>query len=394
MREVLRLALRYLAYHRVKTAVLAASITLIVYLPIGLRVLVDQSADELVSRAEATPLLLGTQGSPLELALSSLYFETDPPRETHFGEIARVAETELALPIPLYSRFRSRQYAIVGTSLEYFEFRGLDTQEGRLFITLGECVLGAEAAASLGKKPGDTVVSSPETVFDIAGTYPLKMKVVGVLERSFSPDDRAVFVDLKTSWVIAGLGHGHQDLAKRQAASAVLSREEDRIVANASVVQYNEITADNLDSFHFHGDLSTYPITGIIAVPNDEKSGVLLRGRFDVGEETLQIVRPTEVMDELLATILTIRSFVVAGLVVVGAATLATAVLVFSLSLRLRRREIDTLVKIGGSRARVAGVLVTEIVAVLVTAGFAATSLTLLTRLYGPTLVRAFFLQQ
>ena len=55
---------------------------------------------------------------------------------------------------------------------------------------------------------GGHVVSSPESVFDLAGVYPLKMAVVGVLAPTHTPDDDAVFVDVKTAWVIAGLAHG------------------------------------------------------------------------------------------------------------------------------------------------------------------------------------------
>ena len=61
----------------------------------------------------------------------------------------------------------------------------------------------------LGLGPGDSLVSSPENFFDLAGVYPLKMEIVGVLETSDSPDDLAVFTDLKTNWIIMGLGHGH-----------------------------------------------------------------------------------------------------------------------------------------------------------------------------------------
>ena len=75
MRDALYLAFRYLAYHKVKTAILVTSITLIVFLPVGLRVLVSQSEEQLTARAAATPLLVGAKGSPLELALNSLYFE-------------------------------------------------------------------------------------------------------------------------------------------------------------------------------------------------------------------------------------------------------------------------------------------------------------------------------
>jgi putative ABC transport system permease protein len=392
VKEALYLAWRYLAYHRIKTAILVTSITLIVFLPVGLNVLVGQSATQLTARAEATPLLVGARGSRLELVLNSLYFESDTPELTRYGEAIRVAETGLSEPIPLYVRFRTRDHPIVGTTLAYFEFRQLRFAAGRPMAVLGECVLGARVAASLGIGPGDTVISSPESVFDLAGVYPLRMKVVGVLAPSHTPDDLAVFADLKTTWIIQGLGHGHQDLAAPEAAAGVLSRQEDRITANASVLQYNEITEDNIDSFHFHGDLSGNPITALIAVPHSQKSGVLLRGRYQADDEASQIVLPIAVMNDLLDTILTIQSYVVAAILIVSVATLATAALVFLLSLRLRKREIETMVKIGGSRLSVAAVLVSEVVVVLVLGVALAGGLTLLTSRFGSAAIRTFIL--
>ena len=53
-------------------------------------------------------------------------------------------------------------------------------------------------------------IGSGDGVFDLAGVYPLRMRVVGVLEPSHTPDDGAVFVDLKTTWSIQGLGQVHQ----------------------------------------------------------------------------------------------------------------------------------------------------------------------------------------
>ena len=70
---------------------------------IGLNVLVDQSAEQLTARALTTPLLVGAKGSPLELVLSSLYFDADAPALSRFGDVSRVRETGLAEPIPLAS---------------------------------------------------------------------------------------------------------------------------------------------------------------------------------------------------------------------------------------------------------------------------------------------------
>jgi len=392
MSPVLYLAWRYLAHHRVKTAILIVSILLIVYLPVGLHVLVKQSERELTTRAEATPLIVGAKGSPLELVLNSLYFESDTPAILRHGEVARVSATGLARAIPLYTRFHVRGHTIVGTSIDYFGFRTLQISEGRALAVIGECVLGAEVARRLGAVPGDHVISSPESVFDLAGVYPLKMEVVGILSRAHTPDDEAIFVDVKTTWIISGLAHGHQDMAAPDAAPGVLRREGTNIVANASVLQYNEVTPDNIDSFHFHGDPNTFPITAVIAVPHDAKSSALLQGRYLGDDELVQIVRPIEVMDELLQTILTVQSFVVTAVVIVGLATLATATLVFMLSLRLRRREIETMVKIGGSRASIFAVLATEIVAVLLIGIALAGGLTALTAAFGSTLIRALIL--
>jgi putative ABC transport system permease protein len=386
--QSLYLAWRYLAYHRLKTAILVTAVTLIVYLPVGLRVLVDQSSRQLTARADATPLIVGARGSPLELVLNSLYFGSDVPAATRYAEAVLVSESGLARSLPLYTRFQARGHPIVGSTLEYLEFRGLTVERGRGLAVLGECVVGARAAAALGVGPGDHVVSSPESVFDIAGVYPLRMQVAGVLAYSDTPDDDAIFVDLKTAWVIAGLGHGHQDLSGADAAGQVLSREGNQVVANAAVQQYNEVTEGNIDSFHFHGDLSDYPITAVIAVPEDERASALLQGRYLSDDLQSQIVRPREVMDELLGTILTIQKFVVAGAVIVGAATLASVVLVFLLSLRLRARERETLFKIGGSRGAVGLIMGSEIGAVLLTGVALAALLTALTSRFAAVAIR------
>lgn len=381
MRDVLYLAWRYVAHHRVRSTVLVVSIALIFFIPSGLRVLVERSEAELTERAEATPLLVGRKGSPTELVLNSLYFATDVPERMAYGEVARVQATGFATAIPLYARFHARGTPIVGTTVDYFSFRGLAVGDGRMLVRLGECVAGARS----GYRRGDHVTSSPETAFDLAGVYPLRMKVVGVLSPSGTPDDDAVFVDIKTAWVIEGLAHGHDDLEP----SEVLKRDGGTVVANRSVVEYQEVTAENRDSFHFHGDPSGFPITALIAVPRDTKSATLLMGRYEAPDERHQILRPSDVLGELLETILTIQGMVVAALVIVGGATLLTAALVFALSLRLRQREIETMRKIGGSRARIVSVLVAEIAGVVLLGLLLAALLTWMTMVFGADAVRS-----
>jgi len=389
--DILFLAGRYLLFHRWKTFVLVMAITLVVFLPAALNVLVERSAQQLTARAKTTPLLIGAKGSPLELTLSSLYFDGGTPTLTRYREVANVRDSQLANPIPLYVRFRASGYAIVGTTLDYVEFRKLEYAEGRSFAMLGETVIGATVASELGLSVGDSVVSSPESAFDLAGVYPLKLTVVGIFEPTFTADDESLFVDLKTAWVIEGLGHGHQNLETAE-ASVVLQRDENRIVANASLLQYNEITPENAESFHFHGDLGEFPVSAILVVPNDTKSGVILQGRVENSAGDTQIVRPSLVIEALLATVLTVQQYVVAAVALVGLATVSLAVLVFLLSLRLRQRERLTLYKIGSSRGVVTGLMAAEVLAVIAASAVVSALLTTWVSFYGADLIREFLL--
>ena len=71
------------------------------------------------------------------------------------------------------------------------------------------------------------------------------MNVVGILHKSPSPDDQAVFVDLKTAWIIEGFGHGHQDVTMTTDDSVILKRSEKAVTANAKLTLYTEITEAN-----------------------------------------------------------------------------------------------------------------------------------------------------
>lgn len=392
MFDSLYIAWQYVTHNKAKAATLIACITLIAALPLALELLLDESERQLTSRAESTPLVIGAKGSALDLVMNTLYFDDEVPELISMAATEQVIESNLAAPVPVYARYQARGFPIVGTTLDYFEFRQLDIAQGRPLAVLGDCVIGAAVARELGLKPGDSLVSSPETVFDLAGVYPLKMKVVGVLRESHASDNLAVFVDLKTAWVIEGLGHGHEDVTKTRDQSVIFDRSSDNVVANAKLMQFTEITAANIDAFHFHGDPKIYPITAVIALPNDEKSGTILRGRYLQAEASYQIVEPDDVIDGLLENIFRIKNVLDAVIVVVGFATVLAIVLVFSLSLRLREREISTIFKLGCSRMTIARLLASEIAIILLISSTLCVAIMWLTNIYSNDLVRALFI--
>ena len=376
----LYVAWQYLRYHKVRTTVLIAALTLTTFLPLAVHIVVRASEIQMLDRSRATPLILGQKGSALDLVMNTLYFASKPPETVSMREADQIDETGFAYAIPIYNRYSARGYPIVGTSLDYMGFRQLEIESGRMYAVLGECVLGATVADHLGLGPGDSLISAPENPFDLGGVYPLKMKVTGVLRPRHTPDDRAVFVDVRTAWVIEGLGHGHEDVAAARDPEVVLTEVDGRLVASAKIVQYNEITPDNMDSFHFHGDTSQFPLTSILAVPQDAKSATLLMGRYLPETSSVQLIKPVEVVQALMENIFKIRRVLNVIFAVVSVAMLLTIFLVIALSLRLRQPEIETMYRLGCSRLRMAQLVTAEfgvivVVSVVLTAGLTGLSL-------------------
>jgi len=355
-----KLAVKYIGYNRWKTLILVGCIFLTLILPVGIKLLLQQFNDNLLSRARATPVVLGAKGSPLDLTLHALYYKTNIPGSIPVSEIDRILDEGLADAVPISCRHTARRFPIVGTTSEYFEKRNLQIHSGSSFAMLGECVLGWQVAARLKLGVGDSLLSDRENVIDIAGHYPLKMKIVGVLAESKTADDSVVFADLNTVWVIAGLGHGHEDVAESE-PDKILRKSETNIVASAAVLPYTEVTEENLDSFHFHGNPDEFPITAILAFPHDFKSQTILEGRYDTESSTIQFVIPQEQISDLMEVVFRIKTFFDVNAVLVAISTILLMALVITLSLRLRRREMQTLFRMGCSRGTVVLIQVWEL---------------------------------
>ncbi len=362
--NALFLALAYLRYHWVRSLVLIFTLALIFIVPLTTRILLSAREEAKTARAEATPLLLGRRGSALDLTMTALYFSDDRPDVLPMSEVEAIWDSGLAMPIPLHTAFETQGFRIVGTSLDYFDFRRLEIAEGRGLVLLGEALVGAAVARDLGLSVGDALVSAPQNLFDLDGVYPLEMPVVGILAPTNSPDDEAVFVDVKTAWVISGIGHGHEDVL----TAADVAAGED-VVAAASIVEYQRITPENIDSFHFHGDQGDYPVTSAIVVPNDTRAATILQGRFLDPEGTSQLLQPAQVIAGLVDRVFRIRAVLDVVTAIIALAALAALGLALFLSYRLRAREIATATKIGARRGTIARLLLAETAMLVLASG-------------------------
>jgi putative ABC transport system permease protein len=131
----------------------------------------------------------------------------------------------------------------------------------------------------------------------------------------------------------------------------------------------------------------------VLAVPLDDKSGTILRGRYLAREESRQIVRPVDVIDGLLQNIFRIKNVLDAVIAVVAFAMVLAIILVFALSLRLRQREIQTIFKLGCRRATIARLLAAEIFIIVITSGIICGAMILVVNHFSNDLVRMLFIR-
>lgn len=365
MNGVWHLALRHALHHRGRTLILTACVALTVYLPLASTVLVTQYERALVARSDATPLVAGARGNRFDLTLMALYFRASALPPIPHGMLASLRGDGDALAIPLHLRFTAQGHPIAATSPEYYDVRGLRPARGTRPLRIGDALLGARVAQELGLGPGDALFSDQKELYDISKPPALKLRVCGVLAESRGPDDGAVFVDIKTAWMLEGLAHGHDDVTQEIDERLVLGRADGDIRLSGAFIEYNEVTDQNAASFHVHGDPDDLPLSAILVFPRTDKARTILKARLNESRE-LQMVVPRAVVDDLLGFVFRIKAFLDGVSLGLAAVTALLVALVVLLSAKLRAREMETLFRIGASRGTTVLLHACELALVLV----------------------------
>ncbi len=295
--DPLFLASRYLRASPGRAAVLVLGVAVALFLPLftwRARSLIEGS---LLSRAEATPIVIGAKGNELDLVMASLYFRGQPADPIRYSERRDNEARGYGTVLPMFVRYSADGVLVVGTSTEYFQARGLRVAEGRLPVLIGEVVAGATVAREARLRPGDTVRSDLTNLYNLAGAYPTLLEVVGVLDPTGGPDDEVYFGDLKTTWVLEGLVHGHEVVTAKDSLEpnpsadnlGSESAETDNLEATAAIFLFDKITARNRGSFHLHGGEADAPLTSLLVFPADVRRRDQLLGDYAL-ETTRQAI--------------------------------------------------------------------------------------------------------
>lgn len=304
----------------------------------------DQLTNTMSRDARDIDLVLGAQGSPVQLILSAVYHADVPPGNIKLREAQRyMDDSRVAAAIPLSLGDSFRGFRIVGTTRAYLDLYGGKPAAGDYWDAPMEAVLGAAVAESTGHSLGSTFAGAHGLVDGGHSHDARQYHVVGVLAPTGTVLDRLVLTSLESVWALHGAEGAHGEEAHEEHGDEVQEAHAHEAGAHAE----HEAHADNAE------------VTALLLRYRTPLAALTLPREVNAAG-ALQAAAPAMEISRLL-------QLVGVGLTALGAfawVLVATAGLsIFAAlygSLRTRRGELAMLRCLGASRAELLLYLMVE----------------------------------
>ncbi len=315
--------------------------------------------------ADKFDLVIGAAGSETQLILSSIFLQAAPLPLVDGAVLTKLAadpRVAWAAPVGFGDSFAG--YPIVGTTTSLVNNTTPGFAEGKIFALEGEAVLGAAVNLSLGaeiKPMHGSAETGGHTHTEIAYT------VVGRLQPTGTPWDRAILVPIQAVWHVHGLGgdHGHAQGHGEGDADALAGEDH-----HGDGHDHAHEDGEHHEAEHHGGIDPDAPIVenfgdglpglpAILVKPKTIADAYRLRQEYRSGN-TLGVF-PGEVLTGLYATLgdaKTVLSAVAAGSQGLVAAAL---MLVTVIHVGQRRRQIGALRAFGAPRGSVFAIVWLEL---------------------------------
>ncbi len=202
---VLDLALKSLRNRAFSTSLTVGSIALSVALMIGVENVRMGMRESFSNTISQTDLIVGTKGGTIQLLLYSVFGLGSPTENVSWEAYRQWAEhPAVAWTIPYSLGDSHRGFRVIGTNQDFhrhYRYRGgqeIALAEGGANVDLFDVTLGADVAAELNYALGDEIaVTHGLGEVGFLNHDHMPFTVVGVLAKTFTPVDRAIYVTLE-----------------------------------------------------------------------------------------------------------------------------------------------------------------------------------------------------
>lgn len=290
-------------------------------------------------------LISGPQQDPMVTVLNSVFYSGAPRNYMPDSTGAYLMENyPLAWAVPTQLGDSYMGLPVMATAPEFFtQYQPVDNRawsfaDGRAFASPFEVVAGADAARLTGLEVGDRVSLTHGTPKKGEAAHvhdEFVYTVVGVLNKTATLHDRAVFTDLTSSWTL----HAH-DRRLREIGLDVVTTPADLIEEDKKVTGY-------------YARVLTRPGMNVSAIFQSAFNSLR-------NDPKITIAAPDQEIGKLFKIVSNIDRIIIAlaaTVLVVGAVTI---MLVLYQAMEQRRRQIAVLRVLGCTRPRIFGLIVTE----------------------------------
>ena len=320
--------------------------------------------------ASAFDLVIGAAGSENQLVLSSVFLQPAPLPLVPGDVLATLrADPRVAWAAPVGFGDVLDGYPIVGTTVDAVAGLGR-IAEGSGFAHLGDAVVGA----AVNRDIGGSFHPFHGTVGEAGHVHgETSYKIVGRMAPTGTPWDRAILVPIQAVWAVHGHHHDEDDEAG-EPANAHVDHDADRYTGETAEAHDAHAGEDHDD--HDHAGVFAEPVDeaelshagnpgvpAILVKPKSIADAYNLRQEYRRG--TTVAVFPGEVLTRLYGTLGDARRILSAVAYGAQALVAASILLVVSIHVLQRRRQIGALRAFGAPRHVVFGIVWIEAFAIL-----------------------------
>lgn len=340
---VLHLARKSLTNRLLTTSLTALSIAFSVALLVGVENVRTGMRESFSNTISGTDLIVGSRGGTIQLLLYSVFGMGSPVANiTHETWKEWDEHPAVSWTIPYALGDSHRGFRVIGTNesfYEHYRYRGgqpITLAEGRPAGGVFDVVLGAEVATRLEYSLGEQVaVTHGMSAVGFMNHDEMPFQVVGILERTFTPVDRAIYVTLEgISAIHMGWESGAPPMPGEEvAAEDVLAMEE---VPVSQITSFFLAAESRAFTLQLQRDISTSEVEPMTAVIPGLALAEMWRG-ISYAEDGLRVISAFVVLVGILGMLVSIYT-----------------------SLEARRREMAILRALGAGPRRIVSLLVLE----------------------------------
>lgn len=217
---LLKLVLASLWSRRVMAILTCASIAISMLVLIGVEHLRAEVKNNFERTVSGVDLIVGSRTSGINLLLFSVFKIGNPSNNIQWQSYQDiVANNQVAWSVPLSMGDSHQGFSVIGTTADYFEYfkygnkQQISFNQGEVFTSLYEVVLGADVAKKLGYTLNQSLIMSHGTgkvSFTHHDDHPFK--VVGILKSTGTPADQSLYIPLQSIDILHQTQHIHDEL--------------------------------------------------------------------------------------------------------------------------------------------------------------------------------------